>query len=161
MKKHADTILGVLIIIAGIIIAINVFEIFIKIFVPVVVVLIVLRLVFSSKKKINTENTKKSTVIFSGSELNFGGEEFSGGKFTAIFGGIECTLRGAVINGDCVVEATAIFGGVDIIVPDGVNVKVNSTSIFGGVSQMQNNTTDNANTLYINATCLFGGVEIK
>ena len=54
------------------------------------------------------------------------------------------------------------FGGIDIYVPYNVNVKVNSNSIFGGVSQKNRRSNDpNAVTVYVNATCMFGGVEIK
>ena len=67
-----------------------------------------------------------------------------------------------MINGDCVINASAVFGGIDIYVPGGMNVKVNSTSIFGGVSgKERRNDPANQHTLYLNATCLFGGVEIK
>ena len=60
------------------------------------------------------------------------------------------------------ISASAVFGGIDILVPDNVNVKVSSNSIFGGVSEKKHN-PDNAGavTLYINATCIFGGVDIK
>ena len=54
------------------------------------------------------------------------------------------------------------FGGIDIFVPDYVNVKINSNSIFGGVSEKNHRpTVQGAVTIYINATCMFGGVEIK
>ena len=46
--------------------------------------------------------------------------------------------------------------------PENLNVKVNSNSIFGGVSgKARGRYMENQNTLYVNATCLFGGVEIK
>ena len=57
--------------------------------------------------------------------------------------------------------ASSIFGGIDIIVPKDVNIKVTSTSIFGGVENKVKNNTTNKKTIYINATCLFGGVDIK
>ena len=60
-----------------------------------------------------------------------------------------------------IINASSICGGIDLIVPKGVNVKVNSTSIFGGVSNKIVNDKDNKVTVYVNANCLFGGVEIK
>ena len=49
-----------------------------------------------------------------------------------------------------------------VIIPEGVNVKINSTSIFGGVSDKKNRHFDkNVPTLYINATGIFGGVDVK
>ena len=47
-------------------------------------------------------------------------------------------------------------------IPENVKVKVKSSSIFGGVSNKQKfNEKAETYTIYINATCLFGGVEIK
>ena len=71
-------------------------------------------------------------------------------------------MRKAIIQQDTVINTSSIFGGIDIYVPENVKVKVKSTSIFGGVSnRKKNNENTEANTIYINATCLFGGVEIK
>ena len=81
---------------------------------------------------------------------------------SAVFGGIKCDLTKAVIESDIVINASSIFGGIDIIVPDNVKVKVKSSSIFGGVSDKKRHSENaEANTIYINATCLFGGVDIK
>ena len=81
---------------------------------------------------------------------------------SAVFGGVKCDLRNAVIEKDCAITATGIFGGVDIILPDDVNVKINSNSILGGVSDKNHRAAvPGAVTVYINATCMFGGVEIK
>ena len=80
----------------------------------------------------------------------------------AVFGGVTCDLRGATIKKDVVISASAVFGGIDIYVPDDVTVKVRSTPIFGGVSnKAKNDSSDHAKTIYIDATCIFGGVEIK
>ena len=72
---------------------------------------------------------------------------------------MECDLRNAIIEKDEVIKATAIFGGIDILVPDNVNVKVDSNSIFGSVDNKTKAHTD-APTLYISAICLFGGIDI-
>ena len=87
---------------------------------------------------------------------------FKGTNLTATFGGMKCDLRNSIIEENIVVNATAIFGGIDIIVPDNINVKVKSSSIFGGVSDKNKRPViEGVPTLYINATCVFGGVEIK
>ena len=102
------------------------------------------------------------TAVFSGEKMNFTGEVFQGAELNAVFGGVECNLRNAIIDQDCVIRASAIFGGVDIFVPGNVNVQVTSTSIFGGVSNKScNGQIEGAPTLYIQGTCLFGGVDIK
>ena len=70
-------------------------------------------------------------------------------------------LREANITQDQIINATAVFGGIDIIVPSNVNVKVKSNSIFGGVDNKIIINKENAPTIYVKAFCLFGGVEIK
>ncbi len=71
-------------------------------------------------------------------------------------------MRDAVITNDAVINCTTIFGGADILVPAGVNIKVSGLPIFGGVKDKSiKYENENAPTLYINATCMFGGVTVK
>ena len=94
--------------------------------------------------------------------MNFSGEVFQGAELNAVFGGVECDLRNAIIEQDCVIQASAVFGGIDIYVPTNVNIKVSSNSIFGGVSNKTANYHDElAPTIYIKCNCMFGGVDIK
>ena len=66
------------------------------------------------------------------------------------------------ISEDIVINTSSIFGGIDIYIPDNCKVKIKSNSIFGGVSNNKKcNVDDNSYTIYINASCMFGGVEIK
>ena len=63
---------------------------------------------------------------------------------------------------DVVINACSVFGGIDILVPDGYKVKVKSNSLFGGVSNnKRSKTTEKSKTIFIDANCLFGGVTIK
>lgn len=119
-----------------------------------------LKVIEASRK--NGDNIKIGAATFSGQDINYNGEVFSGAELSAVFGGIKCDLRNAFIDKDCAITASAIFGGIDIFVPDNVNVKINSNSIFGGVSDKKHQTNiQGAPTIYINATCMFGGVDVK
>ena len=84
-----------------------------------------------------------------------------GGSVSAVFGGAKCDLRQAVIEKDCVLRVSAIFGGVTVLVPPTVNVKVEANAIFGGVSDKTTRDAGNLVTLYITGESMFGGVEIK
>ena len=149
------------------------FDMLWKLAVPAIIVIIGLKLIFGAvfgdkaiklleSSKQSGENIKIGCATFSGQDLNFDGEEFNGAELTAVFGGVKCDLRNAVIEKDCAVTATAVFGGIDIYVPDNVNIKISSNSIFGGVSEKKHRPyVEGAVTVYINATCMFGGVEIK
>ena len=142
-----------------------------KLMVPAILVMIGLSFIFkdtlSSKvkkeiKKLNKTETKEYCSCFSGQTIDFNNEEFKGCSISAVFGGVKCDLKNAIIKDDVVINANSIFGGITIYVPEGVNVKIGSTSIFGGVSDERKNKTNDAKyTDYINATSMFGGVEIK
>ncbi len=143
-----------------------------KLIVPLVIVAIGIKMIFSGvfsgktekifkNLDINKSSANTSNAVFSGNELNFDGKEFNGANLNAIFGGVECDLRGAVIEQDCAIKVSAIFGGVDIFVPTNVNVEVISNSLFGGVSNKTKHNKESDITVYINCTCLFGGADIK
>ena len=125
------------------------FDMLWKLAVPVIIIVIGLKLILGSifanksaevmkKLKENGTELKSGAAVFSGNDMDFTGEVFDGA------------------------ELNAVFGGIDILVPENINVKINSNSIFGGTSNnRQKNSKDNAYTLYVNATCIFGGTEIK
>lgn len=109
-----------------------------------------------------TGDIKNIAAIFGGQDARPTNEVFNGSEISAIFGGVELDLRQAIINQDVVINITTVFGGVDIFVPANTNIKVNSVPIFGGVSNKAiTNANMNCPTIYINATCIFGGVEVK
>ncbi len=149
------------------------YSLFWKLIVPVVIVLIGISIIvktvtagksLSVPKEINLNNGefKVCNAVFSGSKLNFSGEVFKGAELNAMFGGVECDLRGALIENNSIIKASALFGGIDICVPEGVTVKVRSSCIFGGTSNKHiNPPSETQNTVYINAYCIFGGVDIK
>ena len=111
-------------------------------------------------EKRNGENSYCST--FAGQNVNFNGEKFTGADLTAVFGGVKCDLRNAIIEEDVVINASATFGGIEIYVPSNVKIKIKSMPIFGGVENKANTKVDeNSYTIYINSTAIFGGVEIK
>ena len=147
------------------------FDLIWKLMVPAILVIIGLSIIFkdalNSKvkkeiKKLNKNGSKEYAATFGGQTVDFSKEEFEGCSLTAVFGGVKCDLRESIIKEDTVINASSIFGGITIYVPENVNVKINSTPIFGGVSdERKNKTKDNEHTIYINATSIFGGVEIK
>lgn len=143
-----------------------------RLFFPIVLIILGLSCVFKNifNQKINQKikelnknkkDSKEYCATFSGQKLDFSDEQFTNCDLTAVFGGVDCDLRDAIIDKEAVINASAIFGGVTIKVPKDINVKVNSTSIFGGVDNKIKNKEDAKATIYINATCLFGGVELK
>ena len=100
-------------------------------------------------------------AAFSGTDRVYKDEIFNGSNVAAIFGGVKLDLRNAIFTGDTVIKAFTLFGGIDIIVPNDVKVKLKSGFIFGGFSDDRKNTTDKGKyTIYIDAAGGFGGVTI-
>lgn len=101
------------------------------------------------------------TATFAGQKVNKDDEDFKGANLDAVFGSVSLDIRRANIEKEAVIKASAIFGGVEIFVPTNVNVKVKSTPIFGGVTDKSLSNKENEKTIYIDAFCMFGGVDIK
>ena len=145
-----------------------------KLALPAILIIIGLSFIFKDTfdhkvneeiKKLNKTNNKDNEycATFSGQNVNFDGEKFTGANLTAVFGGVKCDLKNAIIENDVLINVSSIFGGVEISVPDNVKVKIKSSSMFGGVDEKKKNQGESqeAHTIYINATCIFGGAEIK
>lgn len=149
------------------------FDLIWKLAFPTILVIIGLSIVFkdtlggkvsSEIKKLNEKRDGENIycATFAGQNINFDGEKFTGANLTAVFGGVKCDLRKAIIDSDVVINASSTFGGIEIYVPSNVKVKTKSTSIFGGIENKANTEeNENSHTIYINGTALFGGVEIK
>lgn len=174
-KDKTGNIIGLII---GVVLLLGVqniidFDLIWKLILPVIIIIVGLSLIFGNNlnKKINNEikkiNNKKGKneeycSTFSEQKIDFDDEEFKGVSLTAVFGGITLDLRNAKINEDVVINTTSVFGGIDIYAPDNIKIKVKSTSIFGGVDNKKiKNDNEKEHIIYINASCIFGGVDIK
>ena len=116
------------------------------------------------EKKVKDADDKTmdaQTAVFSGSERVYNDEVFSGSNMVAIFGGAELDLRKAKFTKDTVIKAFALFGGVEIKVPEDVNIKSKSGFIFGGISDDRKGESKGKYTIYIDAAGGFGGITIS
>lgn len=151
--------------------------------VPVILIYIGIRIIFRDvfRKKIHINHTTftnnsggqtefnhasdgktEYSAIFSSNKIHIEDNNFYGAELNAIFGGIVLDLRDINLDHDIELNANAIFGGVEIFVPRGIRVKTNNIPIFGGVSNKTSEYFDpNAATIYLNSTCMFGGIDIK
>lgn len=101
-------------------------------------------------------------AIFGGQDRNFSNVVFHGANIISIFGGSDINLRDAIIPENCTINCTNIFGGSDIFFPPNVNVKIIPVSIFGGTSnQAGASSYQNAATVTVRSTCIFGGTDLK
>ncbi len=147
------------------------FDLLWKLIVPIILVFLGLSFLFkdafhhkvkSEIKKLNQEGGKEYCATFAGQDIDFSNEIFDGCSLTAVFGSVKCDLRNAIIKEDVLIHTSAIFGGITVLVPSDVQLKINSTPIFGGVSDDRKvKNKESKTTIYIQATSMFGGVEIK
>jgi Domain of unknown function (DUF1707) len=80
----------------------------------------------------------------------------------ALFGGIDLDLRNAIFEAP-VVEISGLwcFGGLDIKVPEGIEVRDQTAGIFGGTDVSNiGDPAPGAPTLVIKGVSLFGGVSV-
>jgi predicted membrane protein len=105
-----------------------------------------------------------TTAIFGGDNRVMLSKNFQGGDITSIFGGSEVNLSQADFTGKIAIEATAIFGGIELVVPANWEVKLEVNTIFGGVEDKRPVELMSPNPdkmLIIRGTCVFGGIDIK
>ncbi|MBE6596659.1 MAG: hypothetical protein E7641_03215 [Ruminococcaceae bacterium] len=118
--------------------------------------------IFDDMKKTGKDH-KVGCATFSSVDLNADGEVFEGAELVAAFGSVKYDLRGAIIEKDAAISVSATFGGITILLPEGVNVRVTSNSLFGGISSSNKKKEKKCDgpTVYVSGSCIFGGVDIK
>ena len=101
-------------------------------------------------------------VRFGADEYVYQGEKFHGARLDAFCGGLRLDLREAVIEEDEEIDIHTFLGGVEVFVPDHVNVFVKSHSFIGGVgNEVADRSIPNAHNIHITASNFLGGLSIK
>jgi predicted membrane protein len=114
-----------------------------------------------------TDGTRLSPwAVFGGARRRVDSQDFDGGEAVAIFGGVQLDLRSAAIKKDeAVIDANALFGGIEIRVPENWNVSLRGSAIFGGYEDrtLTASSTQDARRplLIITGFAVFGGVTVK
>jgi len=113
-------------------------------------------------------DTVSEYSLFGGVERRVNTKNFRGGNITAIFGGVELDFRSAEIEGE---EATlfveAVFGGIEITVPERWIVNFQVQSVFAGYSHETREPLPDAigtvprKTLVVRGRATFGGISVK
>ena len=140
---------------------------------PSILIVIGLLVIFNRGNRPKRWNRERSTDedmldevdIFGGSRRIVRSENFKGGSITNIFGGSELDLRDCKLaEGVNELDVTMIFGGSKFIFPEEWDVKVETTSVFGGFSDKRRRSIivpDPNRKLIIKGVTLFGGGEIN
>lgn len=103
-----------------------------------------------------------ATAIFGGVKKNVLSKAFKGGDVTTFMGGAEINLTQADFSGRVMIDCFNMFGGTKLIVPADWEVQSGVVTIFGGIEDKRQPTQVNpGKVLYLDGTCIFGGIEIK
>jgi len=104
-------------------------------------------------------------AVFSGSRRNVDSKDFRGGEIVAIFGGVRLDLRQAAMTLDrAVLDINAVFGGVELRVPENWSVTLKGAGIFGGFDDKTIHPKPDPNVktpeLVITGAAVFGGMSV-
>ena len=110
----------------------------------------------------DTHSTVSAMAVLSGVNRGNSSKTFSGGDITAVLGGCQIDLRQATIEGDAVIDVFAMWGGIEIKVPENWSVSGRVTPILGGYEDKTRPVRDGTNQrLLVRGMVIMGGVEIK
>jgi predicted membrane protein len=109
-----------------------------------------------------SDDTVNAIAVLSGVNRGSNSTAFRGGELTAFMGGCEIDLRHAAINGEAVIDVFAMWGGIEIRVPENWTVIGRVTPLMGGFEDTTRPPQGaTAHKLVIRGVVLMGGVEVK
>lgn len=107
------------------------------------------------------DGENSASNIFGARRVSFEGHEFTGYTVNSVFGEFVLDLRGAIVNNDCTVCATSVFGSVKIISGDCNVVAVGNNTVFGTVENNASPADPSLPVITVQADAVFGEVEIQ
>ena len=148
------------------------FDLLLKLFLPIILIFVGLSLIFKNKvttnikkevKRMSTSNKKTNSYCSTFSSMNIKlDEDVEKYELDAVFGELNVNLSKQEINEDLLITACSIFGSIKIAVPNDIEVKLVSTPIFGDIKDKRKTKPENKKcVVYVDATAIFGGVEIR
>jgi len=125
-------------------------------------------MLFKSKNPVNRDalidmnSTVSATAILGGLERRNNSPDFRGGELTAVMGGCEIDLSSASIkSGEAVIDAFAMWGGVEVKVPPDWTVVSKVYPIMGGFEDQTQPPKDDSKRLIIRGFAIMGGIGVK
>lgn len=110
---------------------------------------------------VETRGGARESAVFDDVHFICAEQEFTGGRYSTVFGDATIDLRSAAIRDGAVLEASCVFGDVRILLPAGCRVQVQGSRVFGDVRMNASLPTDETlPLLYIRHSVVFGDVQI-
>ena len=119
--------------------------------------------VISARRASPTPTPRLSAMaILGGVSRGNNSRAFRGADLLAIMGGCQLDLRQAAINGEAVIDVFAMWGGIEIRVPEDWTVVSQIVPLMGGVEDKTRPPQGaTAHRLMLRGFAIMGGVEIK
>ncbi len=114
---------------------------------------------------VSSEPVLNIVTVFSGTRRVIDNPDFRGGDVVAVFGGVRLDLTRAKITVDrAVLEINAVFGGVEVRVPENWSVQTKGAGVFGGFDDKTLHPKPDPNVktpeLIITGAAVFGGLSV-
>lgn len=106
--------------------------------------------------------TLSALAVLGGVNRGNNSRAFKGGDLTAVMGGCEIDLRQAAIEGEAAIDVFAMWGGIEIRVPETWTVVGRVTPILGGFDDKTRPPQQmSTQRLVIRGFVIMGGIEVK
>ena len=110
----------------------------------------------------DTHSTISAVAVLAGVNRGNNSKTFRGGSLTVVLGGCQVDLRQASIEGEAVIDVFAMWGGIELKVPENWSVTGRVTPILGGYDDKSTPVRDGVTErLVVRGMVIMGGVEIK
>ncbi len=109
-----------------------------------------------------TDDAVSILAVMGGVEQTNHARAFRGGDITAVMGGCGLDLRqAAMADGEAVIEAFALMGGIEVKVPEDWQVVCRGLPVMGGIeSTAKAPKVESGKRLVINGLAIMGGIEV-
>lgn len=100
--------------------------------------------------------------VFSSDERNVNSSSLERGEVFSLFGSATVDMSNSIISdNNFYLEMTAIFGSIDIRLPEDCRIELKGTPIFGSIDDRSKSNAISTKKVVLDCTCVFGGIDIR
>lgn len=100
--------------------------------------------------------------VFSSDERNVNSSSLERGEVFSLFGSARVDMSNSIISdNNFYLEMTAIFGSIDIRLPEDCRIELKGTPIFGSIDDRSKANPISSKKVVLDCTCVFGGIDIR
>lgn len=110
----------------------------------------------------STEDYPEYNCVFSNLNISNKSQSLKGGTASSVFGKMVIDLREVNIQSNISFEVNSVFGGLDVLTPKALPVRLNMTPVFGSYHNFASNLNIDKNVPYIElkGAAVFGNINV-